>query len=54
MVVIRRSLARDYFPQEDPLGRRVAVGADTTWSTVVGVVEDVPARRGPPQPGENR
>ena len=43
VVVISRSLARDYFPQEDPLGRRVAVGSDTTWSTVVGVVEDVPA-----------
>jgi putative ABC transport system permease protein len=42
-VVISRSLARDYFPQEDPIGRRVAVGSDTTWSTVVGVVEDVPA-----------
>jgi len=44
VVVISRALARDYFPQEDPLGRRVAVGSDTTWSTVVGVVEDVPAR----------
>jgi predicted permease len=44
VVVISRSLARDYFPHEDPLGRRVAVGSDTTWSTVVGVVEDVPAR----------
>jgi len=43
VVVISRSLATDYFPQEDPLGRRVAVGSDTTWSTVVGVVEDVPA-----------
>ncbi len=44
VVVISRSLARDYFPREDPLGRRVALGSDTTWSTVVGVVEDVPAR----------
>ena len=44
VAVISRSLARDYFPQEDPLGMRVAVGSDTTWSTVVGVVEDVPAR----------
>jgi len=43
VVVISRSLARGYFPQEDPLGRRVALGSDTTWSTVVGVVEDVPA-----------
>jgi predicted permease len=44
VAVISRTLARDYFPQEDPLGRRVAVGSDTTWSTVVGVVEDAPAR----------
>jgi len=43
VVVISRSLARGYFPEENPLGRRVAVGSDTTWSTVVGVVEDVPA-----------
>jgi predicted permease len=43
VVVISRSLARGYFPEEDPLGRRVALGGDTTWSTVVGVVEDVPA-----------
>lgn len=43
VVVISRSLARGYFPQESPLGRRVALGSDTTWSTVVGVVEDVPA-----------
>ena len=41
VVVISRSLARGYFPEEDPLGRRVALGSDTTWSTVVGVVEDV-------------
>jgi len=44
VAVISRSLARDYFPDKDPLGRRVAVGLDTIWSTVVGVVEDVPAR----------
>jgi predicted permease len=43
VTVISQSLARDYFPQEDPLGMRVAVGSDTTWSTVVGVVKDVPA-----------
>jgi predicted permease len=44
VVVINRSLARGYFPGETPLGRRVAVGSDTTWSTVVGVVEDIPAQ----------
>ena len=44
VVVISRSLARDYFPREDPLGQRVAVGSDHTWSTVVGVVDDVPAQ----------
>jgi putative ABC transport system permease protein len=44
VVVISQSLARDYFLRESPLGRRVAVESDTTWSTVVGVVEDVPAQ----------
>ena len=43
VVVISQSLARGYFPEENPVGRRVALGSDTTWSTVVGVVEDVPA-----------
>ncbi len=43
-VVVSRELAGRYFPDEDPVGQRVAAAGDTTWSTIVGVVEDVPAR----------
>jgi hypothetical protein len=47
--LVSRRLAELYFPDQDPLGERIAVGGDTTWSTIVGVVDDVPAldlRRG--------
>ncbi len=41
-VVVTRSFARAFFPDVDPVGRRVAMGtSDFHWRTVVGVVEDV-------------
>jgi putative ABC transport system permease protein len=45
--VISRDLADRYFPDEDPIGRRVypsAAPPDTGWYTVVGVVGDTPTR----------
>jgi len=45
--VISRDLADTYFPDQDPLGRRVypsAAPPDTGWYTVVGVVGDTPTR----------
>ena len=43
VAVINETLAARLFPGEDPIGRRVAVGADPDepWLTIVGVVGDI-------------
>lgn len=41
IVIINETLARKYFPDEDPLGKRVQVGGGGDWATIVGVVADV-------------
>jgi len=44
VAVISRSLARRYFPEEDPLGKKIKVGeADgaAPWMTIVGIADDV-------------
>jgi putative ABC transport system permease protein len=45
VVVVNQSLARQYFPNENPLGRRLKVGAlaeaEVPWMEIVGVVGDV-------------
>jgi putative ABC transport system permease protein len=44
VVVVSESMARRYWPDEDPVGRRVKKGGSTStdpWITVVGVVADV-------------
>jgi putative ABC transport system permease protein len=38
VAVINESLAREYFPGEDPIGRRVG---DDDWARVIGVVADM-------------
>ncbi|WP_163991394.1 ABC transporter permease [Pyxidicoccus caerfyrddinensis] len=47
VMVVSERFARDVFPGQDPLGRRVTLGGDDAqgnplWLTVVGVVGDVP------------
>jgi len=43
-VIVNRTLARQVWPGEDPVGRRVLLGGggvDSVWRTVVGIVGDV-------------
>lgn len=41
-LIVNRRFARRFFPNEDPIGKRVRVGApDWPWRTIVGVVGDV-------------
>jgi len=57
VAVISESMAKRYFPGQDPLGKRISLaGIDTAekdWRTIVGVVGDVrdtsPERPGDPQ-----
>jgi putative ABC transport system permease protein len=40
-VIINRTMARHYWPDEDPIGRRLTTGTNNpNWATVVGVVAD--------------
>src|ERR1700678_27624 len=43
VAIIDETTARKYWPDRDPLGRRVRFGKDPTkpWTTVVGVVKDI-------------
>jgi putative ABC transport system permease protein len=43
-VIVNRTLARQVWPREDPVGQRVMLGGggvDSVWRTVVGIVGDV-------------
>ena len=43
VIIVSQSMAHDLWPNQDPIGRRVQRGGlDAPWSTVVGVVADVP------------
>ncbi len=43
VVVINEAMARQYWPDEDPLGKRISFGPPepSPWRTIVGVVADV-------------
>jgi putative ABC transport system permease protein len=41
VVIINQSMARTFWPSQDPLGRRIQPGGGTNWCTIVGIVEDV-------------
>ena len=41
VAIVSRTMARRYWNGEDPIGRRLRIGRDPAWLTVVGVVDDV-------------
>ncbi len=41
VALVNETMARQYWPHEEVVGRRFRVGASETWRTVVGVVGDV-------------
>jgi putative ABC transport system permease protein len=49
VVIVNQAFARQHWPGNDPVGRRVKVGNNEAWSTVVGVVRDV-RHLGPKRP----
>jgi putative ABC transport system permease protein len=40
VVIINETLARRYFPDEDPLGKRLGLSRPTDWREIVGVARD--------------
>jgi len=40
IVLINRALARQYFPNQDPIGQRIKLG-DSLWAPIVGIAGDV-------------
>jgi putative ABC transport system permease protein len=42
--IVSRAMARQLWPNADPLGKRFRLGGDSTFMTVVGVVNDIRAR----------
>lgn len=38
VAVVNEAFAREYFSQRDPIGRKIRVGGESEWVTVVGVV----------------
>jgi len=46
-VIINEAMVRRYFPNENPIGKRMTLGLprpDNPWQTIVGVVKDIPHR----------
>lgn len=47
VAVINETMAHRYWPNENPIGRRLTVGlprADNPWATIIGVARDLPHR----------
>jgi putative ABC transport system permease protein len=42
-MILTKKFARKYFGNEDPIGKRLSLEADTNLYTVTGVIQDIPA-----------
>ncbi|MBI3423516.1 MAG: ABC transporter permease [Acidobacteria bacterium] len=54
VAIINQTMARKYWPHEDPLGKRLSLGlprADNPWKTIIGIVADTPQRTLESAPG---
>ncbi|HYN25546.1 MAG TPA: ABC transporter permease, partial [Pyrinomonadaceae bacterium] len=56
VAVINETMAHRYWPNENPIGRRITVGlprADNPWATIIGIAKDLPHRAidSLPEPG---
>jgi putative ABC transport system permease protein len=40
VVILNESAARRYWPNDDPIGQRISIGADADWREIVGIVGD--------------
>lgn len=41
VVIINQAMAKTFWPNQNPVGRRVKPGGEKDWSTIVGIVDDV-------------
>ncbi len=41
VVIVNRTFAQEFFPKEDPIGRRLHLGPWDLWCTIIGVSEDM-------------
>ena len=41
VIVINQATARRYWPDDDPIGQRISLGAPERWRTIVGIVGDI-------------
>ncbi len=41
VVIINQTMARTFWPGQDPVGRRIRPGMSDPWCTIVGIVDDV-------------
>jgi predicted permease len=41
VVIVNETFARRYWPDDDPVGKRIRTGSESPWQTVIGVTRDV-------------